>query len=53
MFTIAHKVTTIMGADRIMVMNDGKITELDNPKTLLANPNSEFKQIIDLITGAE
>lgn len=43
MFTIAHKVTTIMGADRIMVLNDGFITEFDDPQTLLANPNSEFK----------
>jgi len=43
MLTIAHKVTTIMNSDKIMVLNDGKITEFDNPMKLLQNPNSEFK----------
>lgn len=43
MLTIAHKVTTIMNSDKIMVLNDGKITEFDNPIKLLQNPNSEFK----------
>lgn len=43
MLTIAHKVTTIMNSDRIMVLNDGFITEFDHPNKLLENPNSEFK----------
>lgn len=49
MLTIAHKVTTIMNSDKIMVINDGQITEFDHPSKLLSNPNSEFKQILDLI----
>ncbi|CAD8136571.1 unnamed protein product [Paramecium octaurelia] len=53
MISIAHKVTTIMNSDRIMVLNDGQITEFDNPQKLLADPNSEFKQIIDLIKHSE
>lgn len=43
MLTIAHKVTTIMNSDKIMVLNDGKISEFDHPQKLLADPNSEFK----------
>ncbi|CAD8145904.1 unnamed protein product [Paramecium pentaurelia] len=53
MISIAHKVTTIMNSDKIMVLNDGKITEFDHPQKLLENPNSEFKQIIDLIKNSE
>ncbi|CAD8046827.1 unnamed protein product [Paramecium sonneborni] len=53
MISIAHKVTTIMNSDRIMVLNDGKITEFDHPQKLLADPNSEFKKIIDLIKHSE
>lgn len=43
MITIAHKITTILNSDRIMVLNDGKISEFDHPKSLLNNPKSEFK----------
>ncbi|CAD8131880.1 unnamed protein product [Paramecium pentaurelia] len=53
MLTIAHKVTTIMNSDKILVLNDGKISEFDHPQKLLADPNSEFKQIIDLINQSE
>lgn len=31
MLTIAHKVTTIMNSDKILVLNDGKISEFDHP----------------------
>ncbi|CAD8136569.1 unnamed protein product [Paramecium octaurelia] len=53
MISIAHKVATIMNSDRIMVLNDGQITEFDHPQKLLADPNSEFKQIIDLIKHSD
>ncbi|CAD8126347.1 unnamed protein product [Paramecium sonneborni] len=53
MLTIAHKVTTIMNSDKILVLNDGKVSEFDHPQKLLADPNSEFKQIIDLIKQSE
>lgn len=42
--TIAHRVDTILGADRVIVMADGRIVEDDLPKTLLENPNSAFSK---------
>ncbi len=34
---IAHQLATIMGCDRIVVMEKGKVVEFDHPKTLLEN----------------
>eukprot|EP00330_Aristerostoma_sp_ATCC50986_P002789 CAMPEP_0114581648 /NCGR_PEP_ID=MMETSP0125-20121206/5733_1 /TAXON_ID=485358 ORGANISM="Aristerostoma sp., Strain ATCC 50986" /NCGR_SAMPLE_ID=MMETSP0125 /ASSEMBLY_ACC=CAM_ASM_000245 /LENGTH=86 /DNA_ID=CAMNT_0001774019 /DNA_START=3647 /DNA_END=3910 /DNA_ORIENTATION=- len=34
-FTIAHRLTTIADSDRVLVMNEGKAAEFDNPYKLL------------------
>jgi ABC-type multidrug transport system fused ATPase/permease subunit len=47
---IAHRLNTIMGSDRIMVMSDGRVAELDTPKNLLDNPNSAFNGLIKSLT---
>ena len=36
-FVIAHRLSTIKNANRILVMNDGKIVESGNHESLLAN----------------
>ncbi len=39
---IAHRLSTVMIADQVAVMNDGKVIEVGNPKELLNNKNSIF-----------
>ncbi|KAH7820908.1 putative Multidrug Resistance Associated Protein (MRP) [Monocercomonoides exilis] len=43
---IAHRLNTIMNSDRIMVMDQGHVAELDSPANLLANPDSAFNGLI-------
>jgi ABC-type multidrug transport system fused ATPase/permease subunit len=44
--TIAHRIDTIIGSDKILVMGAGKVVEYDAPKTLLENPSSAFYQLV-------
>jgi ATP-binding cassette subfamily C (CFTR/MRP) protein 1 len=40
--TIAHRLDTIMDSDRIMVLSEGKVVELDTPENLMGNTGSTF-----------
>ncbi|VDP25018.1 unnamed protein product [Schistosoma curassoni] len=40
--TIAHRLNTVLDYDRILVLEDGQMKELDSPKMLLQNKNSAF-----------
>nr|XP_033792775.1 multidrug resistance-associated protein 7 isoform X2 [Geotrypetes seraphini] len=44
--TIAHRLNTIMDSDRVLVMNAGKVVELDTPKVLCNNSESSFHRLI-------
>jgi ABC-type multidrug transport system fused ATPase/permease subunit len=38
-----------MNSDRVMVMERGKLMEMDTPNNLLANPHSKFYNMINNI----
>lgn len=43
--TIAHRLNTVLGADKILVLDAGKNSEYDAPQTLLKNPNSRLSYL--------
>lgn len=44
---IAHRLATIMQADRILVLEKGEIIEQGNHQELLNNPNGAYKKLYD------
>ena len=44
---IAHRLATIMQADRILVLEKGEIIEQGNHQELLKNPNGTYKKLYD------
>jgi len=43
--TIAHRIETILDYDKILYLDDGKILEFEDTKTLLQNPDSCFNKL--------
>ncbi len=44
--TIAHRLATIIDADRVLVMQDGRVAELDSPHTLLQRDDTVFAGMV-------
>jgi len=53
MFTIAHRLQTIIKSDRVMVMSYGKVKEFDSPSKLMKNPKSHFTKLVNEIQNDE
>ncbi|KAJ7489763.1 P-loop containing nucleoside triphosphate hydrolase protein [Mycena galericulata] len=42
---IAHRISTIVNYDKILVLDSGSIAEFDDPTVLLSNPESRFTRL--------
>lgn len=45
--TIAHRISTVLDSDRIIVMGDSEILEFDTPENLVENQNSHFNRLVN------
>ncbi|KAF8384476.1 hypothetical protein PRIPAC_73618 [Pristionchus pacificus] len=44
--SIAHRLESIEGYDRVLVMHDGEVAEIDTPENLMNNPESKYAQMM-------
>ncbi|KAH9804136.1 ABC transporter C family member 3 [Citrus sinensis] len=44
--TIAHRITSVIDSDLVLLLNHGLIEEFDNPANLLENKSSSFSQLV-------
>ena len=49
---IAHRMRTVSGADRIVVLSDGTVAEEGSPKALLAREDSAFRRMAQMQTAS-
>ena len=50
---VSHRITTLMQADVIMVLNDGQISEMGTHSELLSKENGIYKKIYDIQSSLE
>ncbi|KAK3787714.1 hypothetical protein RRG08_031943 [Elysia crispata] len=44
---IAHRLTSVVTCDRVMVMDNGQVHEFDTPENLMSRSNSMFKSMLE------
>jgi ATP-binding cassette, subfamily B, bacterial len=50
-FAIAHRLSTLRNADRLLVIEKGKLTEMGTHDELMANDTGTFKKLVDMQTA--
>jgi ATP-binding cassette subfamily C (CFTR/MRP) protein 1 len=45
--SIAHRINTIVGFDKVLVLDHGQLAEFDSPRNLLSNRDSLFYQLAE------
>ena len=45
--SIAHRINTIVGFDKVVVLDRGQLVEFDSPRNLLSNPDSLFYKLAE------
>ncbi|XP_034747580.1 multidrug resistance-associated protein 9-like [Etheostoma cragini] len=51
--TIAHRIHTVLEADRILVLNQGQVVEFDHPDVLKQRPDSLFASLLSASNTVE
>lgn len=46
--TIAHRLNTVMDYDKVLVMDQGKVVEFDNPRVLLQKNDGHFSRLVEI-----
>jgi len=49
---VAHRLSTIMHADKVVVLDGGRVVEEGAPQDLLADPNGRFRRMYDVQMGS-
>ena len=47
LLVIAHRISSVVSYEKVVMMGDGKIVECERPQVLLADSSSLFKQEYD------
>ena len=50
---IAHRIHTVMGMDRVMVVDGGRVAELDTPQALMQREGGLFRSLVEQSRGKE
>ncbi|KAJ1949706.1 hypothetical protein FBU59_001024 [Linderina macrospora] len=51
--TIAHRLSSVLDSDMILVVENGQLAEYDSPRNLLANENSLFSKLVEEAKSSE
>ena len=50
---IAHRIHTVLGMNQVMVIDDGRIAEMDTPQALMQREGGLFRSLVEQSRGKE